>query len=155
MALTSYTIDRTFYVAPERLFRAFTDPDDLKAWVWGAEAPGVTAEVDLRVGGLFHMAMRMKAPEGGETVAGFRGVYVEIDAPRRLVHTVHWDASVGYNEAGMNPVDEVLVAEIEPHADGCRLRYTHLGIPDDGMSAAEHERSVRVTLDVLAKHLSA
>ena len=154
MSLTSYTIDRTYSVLPERLFRAFTDPEDLRAWVWGANATDVTADVDLRVGGLFRMSMRMKAPEGGEVVAGFRGVYVQIAAPSRLVHTVHWDASVGYNDGDQDPVDEVLVAEIEAHADGCRLRYTHLGIPDDGLSAAEHERSVRVTLDVLARHLA-
>ena len=78
-----------------------------------------------------------------------------IDGPHRLVHTVHWDAPVGYNEPGMHPIDEVLIIEIEPHEDGCRLRYTHLGIPDDGMSAAEHERSVRATLDVLARRLGA
>lgn len=155
MTLTSYTIDRTFPVPPERLFRAFTDPEDLRAWVWGADAPGVTAEVDLRVGGLVRVTMRMPDAEGGEQVMGFRGVYAEVDAPRRLVHTVHWDSSVGYNEPGMNPVDEVLVTAIEPHENGARLRYTHLGIPDDGQSAPEHERSVRVTLDVLERHLAA
>ena len=153
MALTSYTIERAYRVAPERLFRAFTDPEDLRAWVWGAEAQGVTVEVDLRVGGLLQTTMRMPAPEGGESVAGFRGVVVAIETPRRLVHTLHWDASVGYNEQGMNPVDEVLAVEIEPHHEGSLLHYTHLGIPDDGVSAAEHERSVRVTLDVLAEHL--
>jgi uncharacterized protein YndB with AHSA1/START domain len=155
MSLTAYTIDRTFPVEPERLFRAFTDPDDLKAWVWGAEAQGVTAEVDLRPGGLFQMAIRMTTPEGGEEVAGFRGVYVAVEPPRRLVHTVHWDAPVGYNAPGMHPVDEVLVTEIDPHEGGSRLRYTHLGIPDDGVSAPEHERSVRATLDVLQRHLTA
>ena len=155
MSLTSYTIDRTYAVPPERLFQAFTDPADLTAWVWGADAPGVTAEVDLRVGGLLEMAMRMPAPEGGESVAGFRGMYVAIEEPHRLVHTVHWDASVGYNAPGMHPIDEVLIAEIAPHENGCRLQYTHLGIPDDGLSAPEHERSVRATLDVLALHLGA
>ena len=60
---------------------------------------------------------------------------------------------MGYNEPGMSPVDEVVVAKFEAREDGALLRYTHHGIPDDGVSAKEHERNVRITLDHLAKHL--
>ncbi len=153
MPLTSYTIERTFPVSQERLFRALTDPEDLKVWVWGSEGRDVEADVDLKVGGQVRTTTRVDRPDGNEERAGFRGVFALIEPPRRLVHTVHWDASVGYNAPGMNPVDEVIAAEVEPCAEGCRLRYTHLGIPDDGVSAAEHERSVRITLDVLERHL--
>ena len=50
MALTSYTIVRAFPAPPERLWRGVTDAAELAAWVWGANATGVRAAVDLRVG---------------------------------------------------------------------------------------------------------
>ncbi len=150
MALTSYTIERHYSVDPERLFRAFTDPEELKAWVWGKDAQGVEAAVDLRIGGTLEMSIPMP---GGEERAGFRCLIVEVESGRRLVHTVHWDADVGYNAPGMNPVDEVLATDFTPADGGTLLRYAHLGIPDDGVSAPEHERSVRATLDDLETHL--
>ena len=54
----------------------------------------------------------------------------------------------------MNPVDEVMVVEISPDAAGSRLALSHLGIPESPGSAAEHERSVRSTLDDLAAHVA-
>jgi len=155
MPLTSYTIERTFTVAPERLFRAFVDPEDLKVWVWGAGARGVEADLDVRPGGRLCVTTEVEGPDGKTNRFGWRGVVLEVDPGRRLVHTLHWDAPVGYNEPGMNPVDEAILAEFLPDEQGCRLRYTHLGIPDDGQSAAEHERSVRVTFDDLETHLAA
>ncbi len=155
MQLTSYTIERAYPVSPDRLFQAFTDPDDLRIWVWGNEGRNVEAAVDLHPGGRLSVTTEADWPGWPHPRAGYRGVVVEALPGKRLVHTVHWDAPVGYNAEGMDPVDEVLVIDIAAHADGSLLRYTHLGIPDDGQSAAEHERSVRITLDFLEQHLRA
>jgi hypothetical protein len=81
-------------------------------------------------------------------------VFADVVPGRRVVHTVHWDSNMGYNAPGKNPVDEVMVVEIEAAPAGSRLTFTHHGIPDDGGSAAEHERSVRATFDDLAAHVA-
>jgi len=148
LSLTSYTIDRAFAVAPARLYRAFIDPKDLAAWVWGAQAKDVRAHVDARVGGTVEVTIA--GAKDGDARMGYRGVFADVVPGRRLVYTVHWDADVGYNAPGMNPVDEVMVVEVSPDAAGSRLALSHLGIPEGHGAAAEHERSVRSTLDDLA-----
>ena len=154
MSLTQYVIEQRFDVPPARLYAAFTDPALLRRWIWGRDAPGVEVEIDPRVNGTITVSMPMKGEDGEVTTrVAMRGIYLELAPGARVVHTVHWDASVGYNAPGMSPLDEVLAITIRPDDDGAHLTYTHLGIPDDGMSAKEHERSVRVTLRDLAQIL--
>ena len=155
MSLTQYTIERKFPVSAERLYRAFVDPGDIKVWYWGNKRKNVEVEQDLRIGGRFSVVTDVSNRKGwGSDQAGMRGMYLVIEPGKKLIHTLHWDAPVGYNEPGMNPLDEVIVVNIEPHGDGSALQYIHMGIPDDGVSAPEHERSVRITMDLLEKHLA-
>ncbi len=68
---------------PELVFRAWTEPAQLKLW-WGpADATLVVCEVDLRVGGGYRFVHR--TPDGQER--GTRGEYLEIERGRRLVDT--------------------------------------------------------------------
>jgi uncharacterized protein YndB with AHSA1/START domain len=149
MKLTQYTIERKLNAPPERVYRAFTDPIELAAWVWGGFAKATKAEVDLQINGTLEIAI----DEGEGMASAMRGIYLVIVPNQRLIHTVHWDASVGYNLSG-KALDEVLVIDFLPDGAGCLLKYLHMGIPDDGRSAEAHEKSVRATLDYLEKHLA-
>jgi len=63
------------------VFKAWTDPADLKHW-WGPKGfTWVSCKIDLGPGGLFHYCMR--SPDGHEMWGKF--VYREIVAPERLV----------------------------------------------------------------------
>jgi uncharacterized protein YndB with AHSA1/START domain len=76
-------IQRRFPVGRDALFHAWTDAEALRAW-FGPE--GVTtrrAEVDLRVGGKFHV--EMVTPDGSVIV--HNGLYEEIVSPKKLVFT--------------------------------------------------------------------
>ncbi|MBZ0136262.1 MAG: SRPBCC domain-containing protein [Planctomycetes bacterium] len=146
MKLTKYTIERKYPVSADRLWAGFTDPDLLKQWIWGPGARDVQVERQLHLNGTFNISM-----DAGDTRWGMRGMYLVIEPGRKLIHTLHWDADVGYNGEGMNPLDEVIVVNIAPDGNGSSIEYIHMGIPDDGQSAPEHERSVRVTLDLLEK----
>jgi len=54
---------RIFKAPREKVFRAWTDPEELKKW-WGPEGYATpSAEVDLRVGGKYRLGMR-KLPDG-------------------------------------------------------------------------------------------
>jgi uncharacterized protein YndB with AHSA1/START domain len=151
MALTQYVIERTFSAPPAAVYRAFTDPSLFAKWVWGDFGKDVQAEIDLKINGLIEVT----DTDGKQRRRLFRGIFLVIEPERKLIYTLHWDGDVGYNRGGNVPVDEVLVLDFLPHDDGCQLRYRHMGIPDDGVSAPEHERSVRVTLDHLEKVLAA
>ena len=80
-------IERTLKAAPERIFDAFTDPDQLTQWWWPRGFTCPAAEVDLRVGGTYRLAMLW--PDAVATENQFShymgGEYYEIERPRRLV----------------------------------------------------------------------
>jgi uncharacterized protein YndB with AHSA1/START domain len=80
-------IERTIKASPERVFDAFTDPAQLKQWWWPNGFSCPNAEVDLRVGGTYRIAMEW--PEFIPTEAQFShylgGEYYEIDRPHHLV----------------------------------------------------------------------
>jgi len=83
-------ISRSFKAPRDRVFRAWTDPAELKRWF--RADPGYTvaiAEVDLRVGGRYRLGM--KPPDSDPYVVG--GVYREIRPPERLVFTWKWEWS--------------------------------------------------------------
>lgn len=44
--------------SPERIFDAFTDPEQLVRWWWPEGFTCPAAEVDLRVGGTYRIAMK-------------------------------------------------------------------------------------------------
>ena len=80
-------IERTLDASPERVFDAFTDPAQLEKWWWPNGFTCPAAEVDLRVGGTYRLAMEW--PDFVPTAAQFShflgGEYHEIERPRRLV----------------------------------------------------------------------
>jgi uncharacterized protein YndB with AHSA1/START domain len=76
-------LTRIFDAPPEKVFRAWTEPDLLKQWF--APLPWTTprAEIDLRPGGANLIVMRN--PEGEEFPNS--GVYLEVVKNERLVFT--------------------------------------------------------------------
>ncbi|MBV9524218.1 MAG: SRPBCC domain-containing protein [Candidatus Dormibacteraeota bacterium] len=80
-------VERTVNASPERVFDAFTEPEQLEKWWWPKGFSCPAAEVDLRVGGTYRLAM--KWPSSTPAEAKFShylgGEYYEIDRPRRLV----------------------------------------------------------------------
>lgn len=79
---TSLTIRRTFDAPRERVFRAFTDTDELEGWF----APGdLTPEVntlELEPGGTLSLSF-----VDGEDRTDIGGTYVEVVENERIVHT--------------------------------------------------------------------
>src|SRR5580693_4900052 len=87
--LLALDIHRVLRASPARVFRAWTEPAELRRWFGAAQ--GYTtpiAEVELRVGGRFRIGMQ--APNT-TAVSVATGVYEEIVAASRLVKTWRWD----------------------------------------------------------------
>lgn len=76
-------LEHVFDATPDRVFRAWTDPEVLKKWF--APKPFTTpfAEMDVRPGGSSTIVMR--GPDG--TDYPNRGVYLEVVPGHRLVST--------------------------------------------------------------------
>lgn len=80
--LGELTSSRRMPVPPERLWRAFTTPDEVAAF-WGGRhgtVPADSVTMDLRPGGEF--ALTTVGPDGSTHPLAF--VYVELDEPRRI-----------------------------------------------------------------------
>ncbi|HQU25454.1 MAG TPA: SRPBCC domain-containing protein [Acidimicrobiales bacterium] len=80
-------VERMIPASPERVFDAFTDPASLTPWWWPEGVTCPAAEVDLRVGGTYHLDLRW--PDAIPPEARFShylgGEYYEIERPRRRV----------------------------------------------------------------------
>jgi uncharacterized protein YndB with AHSA1/START domain len=92
----SLNIKRHYPVAPEKVWRAWTDPQALKRWFGPGDAQPVSvAEVDVRVGGRFRLVFG--GPKGDEHEA--QGVYREVVPDRKLVFTWTWPRSTPERES--------------------------------------------------------
>lgn len=76
------TVERLIPAPPHRVWAALTT-SELATWFWPPRYEAVV-ELDVRVGG----AYRVDGPGTGMAVSG---VYVAVEAPRRLVQTWRWD----------------------------------------------------------------
>jgi uncharacterized protein YndB with AHSA1/START domain len=86
---TSLKIRRVFEASRQQVYAAWTKPDLLKKWFRPAEGFRVAlAEVDLRVGGQYRLAL---SPPDEEQVIAVSGKYREIKPGEKLVFTWAWE----------------------------------------------------------------
>ena len=150
---TQVYASRRFSAPGSRLWRAFTEPGDMAAWMWAGHAKNCSAESDLRVGGRYSVYTDSNATAAGwpRDRIGRLGIYVEIVPEQRLVYTLHWDAPVGYNQADDVTGDEAMLVTFRPDGAGTFVELRHVGIPDDGISAAEHGKALAAEFEYLAR----
>lgn len=114
------TFERRIRALPETVFAFFTDEEKYAKWM------GVEASLDPVPGGEF----RVVNPDGVVT----RGVFVDLDPPRRLVLT--W----GFEGHPHVPEGSSTVTVTLEEADGeTLLRLVHSGLPDEHW-ATMHEQ---------------
>ena len=92
----SLSLSRHYPVAPEKVWRAWTDPQALKRW-WGPgpEHSVSLAELDVRVGGRFRICFG--GADGNEHECA--GIYKEVVAPTKLVFTWSWPRTTPERES--------------------------------------------------------
>jgi uncharacterized protein YndB with AHSA1/START domain len=109
----SLTLKRRFKASPERVFAAWTQPDQISRWFGPAGVHVTSAEFDARVGGSFRISAL--SPEGEKHQVG--GVIREVVPNRKLVYTWAWHTT---------PERESLVTvEFKPDGEGTILTLTH------------------------------
>ena len=120
----SLSLQRRYPVAPERVWRAWTDPQALKHW-WGPGGPSTVsvAQLDVRVGGRFRIVFG--GAEGNEHEV--QGVYKEVVPNSKLAFTWTWPRTT--------PERESLVTIVfKASADGgTELDFTHSQLFDEAV----------------------
>jgi uncharacterized protein YndB with AHSA1/START domain len=126
------TFRRTFPVPPEKVFQAFLSGEALKAW-WSPEGyVAAEAQADVRPGGEYRLVMRSQT--GTETVY-IRGVYREVDPPRRLVFTHTFESrgsSAPFLRAGLVGHETLVTVELTARGEATELVLTQERIPAPG-----------------------
>ncbi len=89
MAELSLTVERTFAVDRDTMWKLWTDETHASNWM----RPSLTtygptlATIDARVGG----AYRFELNSGVDGMSVIEGTYLEVDAPAKLVYTWAWE----------------------------------------------------------------
>lgn len=109
----SLTLKRRLKAPPEKVYEAWTKPEQMIRW-WGkSTCRDPIAETDVKVGGRFRVQFW---GEGGEHHS-VSGVYREIEPNRRLVFSWAWQST---------PERESLVTiGLKPDGDGTILTLQH------------------------------
>jgi uncharacterized protein YndB with AHSA1/START domain len=134
--------------APRRLvWEAVTRPEHVRRWYGCAAFTITTCEIDLRVGGAYRYTMR--TPDGVEHT--MTGVYRDIAAPERIVHTER------YETTGFASPDALVTMTLTEQDGRTRLQSIILHPTResrDGHLNAGMENGVRETFDRLADLLA-
>lgn len=81
-------LHRILATKPEKIYRAFTEPDAMARWLPPNGFTGKVHEMDLRVGGTYRMSFTNFTTR---TVIGFGGEYLELIPHERLRYTDVFD----------------------------------------------------------------
>jgi uncharacterized protein YndB with AHSA1/START domain len=134
-------VRRLIAATPERLFDAWTRPQELRRW-WGPESVSCTAaEVDLRVGGCYRIANQFS--DG--TTLWIIGEFELIERPRKLVYT--------WRIGGGSQASERVTVAFEPRDRGTEIVVTHERVVD-ASTRERHEQGWTGCLAGLENYLT-
>jgi uncharacterized protein YndB with AHSA1/START domain len=111
-------VTRTFAAPRERVFKAWTDPNQLGRWFGPSDEYSAKAEIDLRVGGAYRIDIR----HNSGSVHTVFGTYREIIVPERISFTWQW-------EGGTAP-DTLVTIDFASIGETTEITMTHQKFAD-------------------------
>ena len=119
MTTNTVTLHRVLRATPERLYRAFLDPDAMAKWLPPNGFTGKVHQIDARVGGRYKMSFTNFSTGQSHS---FGGEYLELRPNERIVHTDEFDDP--------NLPGEMRTSiTITPVSCGVELRVVQEGLP--------------------------
>ncbi|WP_313691731.1 SRPBCC family protein [Halorarum halobium] len=140
------TVRRTFDAPRERVFEAWTDPEQVDQW-WGPNGfTTTTDEMEVRPGGTWRFVMT--GPDGDEYPN--RVVYDEVEEPERLVYT---------HGSPDDPEMFRMTVTFDEREGGTteltmRQQYESAAALDESIAEFGADDGAKQTLGRLAKHLA-
>jgi uncharacterized protein YndB with AHSA1/START domain len=136
----------------ETLYRAFTDPEALAAWLAPGEMTGKVHSFDLKVGGGYRMSLfypQSEKESRGKTSARedrFTARFVEL-TPKKIVQAITFDSD--------NPAfsgEMIMEVIFEAKDIGTRVTIMFRNIPS-GIRPEDNKAGTRSTLEKLARYV--
>ena len=112
-------LHRVFKTTPERLYKAFLDPEAMAKWLPPNGFTGKVDRMDARVGGSYHMSFTNFTTGSSHS---FGGEYLELVPGKRIVHTDRFDQGLVGTMTVTIEIRKVIV--------GVELNVTQEGVPD-------------------------
>ncbi|MDQ6933276.1 MAG: SRPBCC domain-containing protein [Candidatus Eremiobacteraeota bacterium] len=134
---------RKYNAKRDRVWKAWTDKDEMMAWHAPEGSSVAEYIVDLRIGGAFRLAMLQ--PSGEKYVA--KGVYREITPPERLSYTWIWEEDTPEEEH-----ETLLSIEFNDLGEETEVVLTHENLAS-AESRDRHTEGWNQVLDKLTAHL--
>ena len=113
-------LHRVFKTTPERLYKAFLDPEAMSKWLPPHGFTGKVHSMDARVGGRYKMSFTNL---GTGSSHSFGGEYLELVPGKRIVHTDRFDAGLEGTMKVTIDMKKVMV--------GTEVNITQEGVPDE------------------------
>lgn len=137
----SLTLKRRLKASPERVYSAWTQPEQIKLWFGPRQTKVIHAAFEARVGGRFEILAT--SPDGEKHQVG--GVIREVVPNEKLVYTWAWHST---------PERESLVTvEFKRDGDGTLLTLTHENFADEP-ARDRHRSGWDGAIDKLEEHLA-
>ena len=112
-------LHRVFKTTPERLYKAFINPEAMVKWLPPHGFTGKVDKIDARVGGSYHMSFTNFSTGSSHS---FGGEYLELVPGKRIVHTDRFDAGLVGTMTTTIEMKKVMV--------GTEVHITQAGVPD-------------------------
>ena len=118
-----FRVESYFAAAPERVFAAWTRPEAVMKWFGKAPNSLVSADIDLRPGGIWRFVMS----RDDDRSIGFEGQYLEIEPAKKLVFSWAHVVEHANGEREATPYSRVEVT-FSPKGAGTDLRLVHSAV---------------------------
>ena len=145
---------RTFDATPERVFAAWTNPDQFGQWFGPVGMKTVSCDIDARVGGAWRLMGEGRNIPGARDLDRVRptvsGRYLEIERPQRLVFTWAWHEKDDF--ASPRGQETVVTLQFKAAGERTEMVFTQAVLRDQPVLEA-HQRGWSESFDKLGNFL--
>jgi uncharacterized protein YndB with AHSA1/START domain len=133
---TQVRIRRSYDVPAQRIYDAWTDPDQIRQWL----TRGGTYDAAVRVGGAYQLDMLHDG-----RIWEHKGTYLHLEPP----HVIEFTWITPHSTYG---TESLVRIEITDLGAGCEMVLTHTKLPDQHQ-ADQHGRGWTMFAEILAKQV--
>jgi uncharacterized protein YndB with AHSA1/START domain len=150
---TSTRTSRVIKAPRESLYRAFTDPEALPAWMAPGNMTAMVHEFDGRVGGGYQMSLFYPSSEQenvgktSELEDRYSSRFVELTPPARIVEAITFDSKDSAFSGEMT-----MVVTFEERYGETKVTILFENIPP-GIRPKDNEKGSRLSLEKLARYV--